>query len=620
MCKMMLNEQLNGVELYFNGKPEREVLNDLKAHGYRWNGKKFCWYAKQNKETLEVGKHYSNSDIKVDTKQVINNKKYTLDIFTLTQNLIAKNENVGKYDLKEIAKETRKVIKSTFPMFKFSVRIHSGSIYCHITSSPFVEDSEIVKTVCKYCTDYIQQYNECICYDPYGDYGSSYNFYDGRFTTSYDYIQTEKTEESKAIEELFMIKLHEAEEIEKIKQEEEYKKIEEQREIEHQEYLKRVEKEKQQKAEIINHVEVKEIEEHDTYFITNCQFANLNKNNTLNQYKKEVKNNNFYLQDVKIQREIHFTDKEILSYFENLLLHDFDFLEGTGGSQTDDNTFNTMEDYYNMSKEEQEKIKWYLKGVAVYLNGKLQFVIDTQGYSYARYVGLCDGVEVVKSLNTNKKLTDEQIEEYTTQAIFIENLSNEVIEEKNIANTWNNNDWNIYKKAIKEKLSYYMIKPHKEYIRFISEKNLQLKQAMYKLISECDSIQEQFKNSDIKPLEKITIFKILEWGFGLSQQKGIYKGYECKGYAQYKDNVNLIFRPFNKRSDYKIALYDKILIYKGWIDIDDSILFDIEKNRDMITKKSKYSMCDDKQLEEVLKILEKNNIKPIINTYKPMFD
>lgn len=184
------------------------------------------------------------------------------------------------------------------------------------------------------------------------------------------------------------------------------------------------------------------------------------------------------MQDVKIQREIHFTDKEILSYFENLLLHDFDFLEGTGGSQTDDNTFNTMEDYYNMSKEEQEKIKWYLKGVAVYLNGKLQFVIDTQGYSYARYVGLCDGVEVVKSLNTNKKLTDEQIEEYTTQAIFIENLSNEVIEEKNIANTWNNNDWNIYKKAIKEKLSYYMIKPHKEYIRFISEK-------IYNLNKQC---------------------------------------------------------------------------------------------------------------------------------------
>ncbi|WP_195966713.1 LPD29 domain-containing protein [Clostridium sp. 1001283B150210_160208_E6] len=620
MCKMMLNEKLNGVELYFDGKPSTEVLTDLKANGYRWNGKKICWYAKQNNKTLEIAKTYSNSDIKINSKQIKNNKKEILDIFKLTQSMVSKNDNIGRYDLKAIAKETRTVLRRLFKMVKFSVRINNQSIYCHVVSSPFAEGSEILKSICEYATNYIQQYNECICYDPYGDYGSSYNFYDGRFTVSYDYIQTEESEESKVIEELFLIKLHEAEEIEKIKKEEEYKKLEKQKEIEHQEYLKRVEREKQQETEIVNHVEVKEIKEHDSYYITNCQFANLNKNNTLDEYKEEVNKGDYTYEKVKIERELHFTDEKILSYFENMFLHDFDFLEGTGGSEIDDNSINSMEDYHNMSISEQEQVKWNLLGVAVYLNGVLQFVIDTQGYSYARYVGLVDGVEVGKNLDTKKKLTDEQIEEYTTQAIFIENLSNEVIEENNITNTWNNNDWNIYKKAIKEKLSYYMIKPHKEYIRFISEKNLQLKQAMYKLISECDSIQEQFINANIQPLEKITIFKISEWGLGLSQQKGIYKGYECKDYAQYKDNVNLIFRPFNKRSDCKIALYDKVLICKGWIDINDSVLYDVEKSGNMITKKSKYSMCDNRQLEEVLNILEKNNIKPIINTYKPIFD
>lgn len=620
MCRMMLNEKLNGVELYFDGKPSAEVLTDLKTNGYRWNGKKICWYAKQNENTLEIAKTYSNSDIKTNEKQIKNNKKEILDVFKLTQSIASKNDNIGRYDLKAIAKETRTVLRRLFKMVKFSVRVSNNSIYCHVVSSPFAENSEILKSICEYATNYIQQYNECICYDPYGDYGSSYNFYDGRFTTSYDYVQIEETEESKAVEELFLIKLHEAEEIEKIKKEEEYKKLEKQKEIEHQEYLKRVEREKQQEAEIVNHVEVKEIKEHDTYYITNCQFANLNKNNTLDEYKEEVNKGDYTYEKVKIQRELHFTDEKILSYFENMFLHDFDFLEGTGGSEIDDNSINSMEDYYNMSISEQEQVKWNLLGVAVYLNGVLQFVIDTQGYSYARYVGLVDSVEVVKNLDTKKKLTDEQIEEYTIQASFIENLSNEVIKENNISNTWNNSDWNIYKKAIKEKLSYYMIKPHKEYIRLIGEKNLQLKQAMYKLISECDSIQEQFENADIKPLEKITIFKISEWGLGLSQQKGIYKGYECKEYAQYKNNVNLVFRPFNRRSDYKMALYDKVLIYKGWINLDNSVLYDIEKTGNMITKKSKYSMCDDKQLEEVLNILEKNNIKPIINTYKPMFD
>jgi hypothetical protein len=90
-------------------------------------------------------------------------------------------------------------------MVKFSVRVSNNSIYCHVVSSPFAENSEILKSICEYATNYIQQYNECICYDPYGDYGSSYNFYDGRFTTSYDYVQIEETEESKAVEELFLI-------------------------------------------------------------------------------------------------------------------------------------------------------------------------------------------------------------------------------------------------------------------------------------------------------------------------------------------------------------------------------------------------------------------------------
>lgn len=620
MCRMMLNEKLNGVELYFDGKPSTEVLTDLKANGYRWNGKKVCWYAKQNNKTLEIAKTYSNSDMKINKTQIKNNKKEILDIFKITQSKLYKNDNIGRYDLKAIAKETRTVLRRLFKIVKFSVRVSNNSIYCHVVSSPFAEDSEILKAICGYATNYIQQYNECICYDPYGDYGSSYNFYDGRFTASYDYIQTEESEESKVIEELFLIKLHEAEEIEKIKKEEEYKKLEKQKEIEHQEYLKRVEREKQQETEIVNHVEVKEIKEHDSYYITNCQFANLNKNNTLDEYKEEVNKGDYTYEKVKIERELHFTDEKILSYFENMFLHDFDFLEGTGGSEIDDNSINSMEDYHNMSISEQEQVKWNLLGVAVYLNGVLQFVIDTQGYSYARYVGLVDGVEVVKNLDTKKKLTDEQIEEYTTQALFIENLSNEVIKENNISNTWNNSDWNIYKKAIKEKLSCYMIKPCNEYIRLIKEDLLPLKQAMYKLLIEVDKLEDQFKNANLQENEKITVIKISEWGFGLSQQKGIFKDYKAESYAQYKDNVNLIFRPFNKRSDYKMPLYNKVLIYKGWFDIDKSVLYDIKTDGVMTSFKSKYSMCDDRQLEDVLNHLKNQGIEPVINTYKPIFD
>ncbi len=42
-----LNDELNGIELYFERAPKREVLDELKSYGLRWNYKKKCWYTKQ---------------------------------------------------------------------------------------------------------------------------------------------------------------------------------------------------------------------------------------------------------------------------------------------------------------------------------------------------------------------------------------------------------------------------------------------------------------------------------------------------------------------------------------------------------------------------------------------
>ena len=51
---MKLNEELKGVELYFNTKPAAEVLNNLKSNKFRWSKFKKCWYAKQSEKTLQV--------------------------------------------------------------------------------------------------------------------------------------------------------------------------------------------------------------------------------------------------------------------------------------------------------------------------------------------------------------------------------------------------------------------------------------------------------------------------------------------------------------------------------------------------------------------------------------
>jgi hypothetical protein len=49
-----LNDEKQGVEIYFNDKPSEEIRNQMKAVGYRWGKFKKCWYAKQSKETIAL--------------------------------------------------------------------------------------------------------------------------------------------------------------------------------------------------------------------------------------------------------------------------------------------------------------------------------------------------------------------------------------------------------------------------------------------------------------------------------------------------------------------------------------------------------------------------------------
>ncbi|NFH01600.1 hypothetical protein FC831_15260 [Clostridium botulinum] len=66
MCKVILNQAKNGIEMYFNDKPSAEIRNEMKENGFRWFLKKGCWIAKQSEGTLKVANKYSN--IEVETK------------------------------------------------------------------------------------------------------------------------------------------------------------------------------------------------------------------------------------------------------------------------------------------------------------------------------------------------------------------------------------------------------------------------------------------------------------------------------------------------------------------------------------------------------------------------
>lgn len=48
MTTYAINQELNGIEITFDGKPAEAVRDELKSSGFRWHKAKKLWYAKDN--------------------------------------------------------------------------------------------------------------------------------------------------------------------------------------------------------------------------------------------------------------------------------------------------------------------------------------------------------------------------------------------------------------------------------------------------------------------------------------------------------------------------------------------------------------------------------------------
>lgn len=614
---LKINEELNGIELYFNTKPDQNILTNLKTNGFRWSNFKKCWYTKQSENALHIANSITNNAevLTLPTKETTKKAaaKKTIGLWDATQ--WTEMEVNTKQDTKGMAKEIRSHVKARFPKCKFSVTSDYSRINFYIVSSPYEKDSKYLEAIHEYCKQLVNAYKYCTNYDPYGDYGSSYNFY-SYISVDYNYIQTEATEEIKNDMIVFDSKLAEAEKAKQEKEEKAFQEYQKERELQEIQYKKRQEEEKKQIDNIYNSIDIKTLDEINQYFVTGSEFADLNKNNTLDQYKEEVKKGEYTLQDVKITKEIHFNNKEALTNFSNMLLNDFDFLTNTGGSYSDDNRINSMTDFYNMDEEERNTVKWNLLGVAIYLNNKLQFVVDAQGYSYARYVGLTDNATVEKSITVDQILNQEEIAELKLKADQLEDISTSVIDELGIIETWQNENWKEYKEVIKSKLSKYEFKLTKRIIQQLEIE--QLKVTMYKLLQEVDGIQDQFKNADIQQGEKVTMFYISDWG-SIVTNRMTFESVENSTYAQYDNAVKITFTPDNKRKLHYKYFYSTLLVYRGWHELQDNVLNHVEEKNGIRTTRSKYHSCDKKQYDEILNYFEQQGIKAVVNTYKPTF-
>lgn len=613
MCKLVLNSELNGVELYFGQvKPAKEILTDLKLNGFRWNGKKICWYAKQNNDTLEIANKYSNSTVLevaavTPVKEVKNN---TIDLWELTR--VEKWNNDSSLKAREIAKEIRQHLKKRFPFVKFSIRTrrsgYSSAIDCDIVASPFEKNSSYLNAIQKYCQEYTNSYNWDES-DIMTDYHHC-NFYGGHFQTEWDYEVIEATEEIKNAMKNFDIKEAEAIELEKIEQEKKYQEYLLQCEEAEKQHKIRLERERQEKEVILNNIEVVEVEEEKQYYIINANFANLNKNNTLKQYEEEIKAGDYYKNTLKVTREIHFKSIAALKAYSNQLLNDFDFIDGTGGSYTEDKRINSMTDYNNMSEADRKTVEWILQGIAVYFENELQFVIDAQGYSYARYVGLIGAdTKTVKEYEYKQVVNDEEIQELKKEAEEIVNIYNSIVVdmEQSMDHT--------IRKSIADTIRKNNLPFNKAIIQQVEESQEKIKHNLYRVLKENDSVLIQFSNCNLLEGEEITIIRESLIG-GASISKAKFNNWEVE-----VNGIVMTIGVNGKRGLYQTTINgkDNVLIYRGHINNIDRILYEFSSDENFTSKATKYGSYDSQAFEDIITHLQEKNVLPIINTFRPVF-
>lgn len=614
---LKINEELNGIELYFDNKPGNETLTHLKSNGFRYSGFKKCWWNKRTNESLKVANDITKNKITyIETKN--QNKKVKKNDFNLWNATQWEPFEVNKeQDEKTIAKEIKKHLTKRFPHCKFSVTSSynsmTSSITIQIKKTPYEKKSVYLAAIRVYCENLLNHYRNCYdAADPYTDYAGSYNFY-GNVSIDWEYSQSEQTDGNKTDCDLYDLKSEEKANEEKLKKEAEFEQYIEEQERRNKEY-QRMQAEESEKAEGINSsVEIKELSEENQYFVMNSKFANLNNNNTITEYKIEVEKGEYSKEDVKITKEIHFNNAYAFENFGNMLLTNFNFLTETGGSFTEDHRINSYLDYDMMDEFEKRTVKWFRKGVAVYFGGKMKFVVDAQGYSYARYVGLVEGCEIKKTVKHQQTIKGDELNDLITQANTIEDISTSIIAELDLLETWKNEGWKAYKNALKKEMLLTNINLSKNIIQQIDIP--ELKQNLYKLLMEIEGIQEQFEQALLKKGEKYTLCYISDLGSLITQQI-TFDSFESTNYAQYENAVKFVFKPQNKRKLYYTHFYSDLLIFKGWHELPENVLNNVKESKGFLTISSKYHSCDKQQFDEVLNYFKKQDIDPVINTYR----
>ena len=119
-----------------------------------------------------------------------------------------------------------------------------------------------------------------------------------------------------------------------------------------------------------------------------AEFAIMNKNNTVDEYRHEIKIGECRNERCKITKVVDLSRGDYREFSESLLF-DQDWLRGEGGHDSTAKLRN-VESFAESTDKEKEvyRASCYRLVVAVQCEGCQTMYVDPQGYSYARYVGM----------------------------------------------------------------------------------------------------------------------------------------------------------------------------------------------------------------------------------------
>lgn len=165
---------------------------------------------------------------------------------------------------------------------------------------------------------------------------------------------------------------------------------------------RRAEQEKKDRAEVAAAVTVEDLPR--PVRIT-ALLGGYGKENSVEEVKAE---NNGTPTTAEVVRRVRFDSAAACEKFGRMLLYDWDFLAGMGGTGTNDPRV-TDANFWKLTSEQRGQVEFHpVKCVAVYLGDVLQFVANPEGYSYARYILIPTDITEEISADETERITKEE--------------------------------------------------------------------------------------------------------------------------------------------------------------------------------------------------------------------